>query len=214
MKPRLWSFRTSPFAGKVRVAFAEKDVDYELVEIHPKRRPPRLKELNVAGRVPTLELEDGAIRESSVIFEWLEETHPEPPLWPASATRRGWARGWAKYVDDTATSDFFLGMRKFAFGLAPDDPEDVVQTLFARVPRRWPTLERALAEHDGPWLAGEQFTYADICAAPLAVRLPEWAPQLQPDPEATPLVAAWLAALRDRPSSVAIDAHAEPVLSA
>lgn len=210
--PRLWSFKASPFAGKVRVALAEKGIKYDLLEIHPSKRPGRLRELNPLGRVPVLELANGAIlRESSVICEYLEETYPEPPLWPADAGLRGWARGWAKYVDDGAATNFFLGMRKLAFGKSEDDPDDIVERLHARVPRQWARLDDALDEHDGPWLCGAQFTYADITGMAIAVRIPEWAPTLAPDPAETPLVAAWFDALRARPSAAAIDASGERV---
>jgi glutathione S-transferase len=208
---RLWVFRTSPYSGKARAAFAEKGVPVELVEIHPGKRPARLRELNPANRVPVLQVGDIPIRESSLICEWLEETHPDPPLWPADPELRGWARGWAKYIDDTVTADFFLGMRKMAFGKADDDPEDIVERLHAKVPRRWPVLEAALGTHDGPWLCGEQFTYADLSALAPAVRLPEWAQQLLPDPGEHPRVTAWLEALRARPSAAAIDTKGEPV---
>lgn len=207
--PRLWTFETSPFSGKVRVAFAEKGVDVELVEIHPKRRPARLKELNPLNRVPVLELRDGAIRESTVICEWLEETYPDPPLWPADLALRGWARGWLKLLDDGAVGTFFLGMRKMAFGKADDDPEDIVERLHAKVPAQWAHLERALAVHEGPWLCGDQLTYADLGGMAIAVRLPQWAPQLAPDPEQAPLVAGWMDALRARPSAAAIEQAGE-----
>jgi glutathione S-transferase len=211
--PRLWSFRASPFAGRVRVAFAEKDVPYELLEIHPARRPARLRELNPVNRVPVLEVDGVAIRESSIILEWLEETHPDPPLWPRDAALRGWARGWAKFIDGGASVNFFLGMRKLAFGSAPDDPQDIVARLHAKVPEQWQRIEPVLGVHDGPWLCGEQLTYADVAAMAVAVRIPEWAPALAPDPAATPRVAAWLQALRERPSSAAIDAAGEPVVA-
>ena len=204
--PRLWSFSSSPFAGRVRVAFAEKAVPYELLEIHPIKRPARLRELNPVNRVPVLEVDGVAIRESSVILEWLEETHPDPPLWPADAAQRGWARGWAKFIDDGVSVNYFLGMRKLGFGLSPGDPEDIVAQLHGKVPGQWARIEPILAQREGPWLCGEQFTYADIAAMPVAVRMPAWTPQLAPDPEATPLVAAWLQALRDRPSASEIDA--------
>lgn len=204
--PRLWSFRSSPFAGRVRVAFAEKGVPYELLEIHPVKRPARLRELNPVNRVPVLEVDGVAIRESSVILEWLEETHPEPPLWPTDAARRGWARGWARFIDDGVSVNFFLGMRKLGFGPSPDDPEDIVAQLHAKVPKQWSRIEPVLAVHDGPWLCGEQFTYADLAGMAAAVRIPEWAPQLAPDPKASPLTAAWLQALRERPTATEIDA--------
>lgn len=208
---RLWSWRMSPFAGKARAAFAEKGVEVELLEVHPVKRPARLRELNPTNRVPVLEVGDHPIRESSVICEWVEETYPDPPLWPADVDLRAWARGWGRYVDDEIAVNYFLGMRKQAFGADDADPEDIVERLHGRLPRRFAALETALDRHDGPWLAGEQFTLADLGGMAVAVRLPEWSPPLQPDPEATPLVAAWMQALRERPSAAAIDAAGEPV---
>jgi glutathione S-transferase len=211
--PRLWTFRTSPFSGKVRAAFAEKGVPVELVEIDPVRRPGRLRELSPVNRVPVLELDGIALRESSVICEWLEDVHPDPPLWPADPDLRAWARGWAKWLDDHSVRSFFLGMRKMAFGMAPDDPEDVVERLLGRVPGYWEVVEGALTVHDGPWLAGGQFTYADLSGLAIAVRLVQWRPDLQPGADALPRVAAWLAALRERPSAAAIDARGPEKLS-
>ena len=106
--PRLWSWNLSPFAGKVRVAFAEKGVPLDLIEIDPRHRPPRLRELNPTNRVPVLELDGTAVRESTAICEWLEDTHPEPPLWPADPLRRAAARGLLRWVDDELTVNFFL----------------------------------------------------------------------------------------------------------
>lgn len=208
---RLWSWRLSPYAGKARAAVAEKGVDVELLEIHPVKRPPRLKELNPFNRVPVLEQGDLVLRESSVICEWLEETHPDPPLWPADAGLRGWGRTCVHTIEDTLVTPFFVGMRKMAFGKADDDPEDVVERLHGRLPAGWALLEDALGRHEGPWLTGEQFTLADLSGLALAVRLPEWAPQLQPDAATHPRAAAWLDALRARPSAAAIDQAGEPV---
>jgi glutathione S-transferase len=105
-------------------------------------------------------------------------------------------------------------MNKLAFGLRDDDRPDEVERLHRRVPKSWPLLEEALGVHDGPWLAGEQFTLADLSAMALAVRLPQWAAPLVPDPQQFPRTDAWMAALRDRPSAAAIDAKGDPVLSA
>ncbi len=207
--PRLWTFRTSPFAGKVRAAFAEKGVEVELVEIDPAHRPPRLRELNPLNRVPVLEVDGAALRESSAILEWLDEVHPDPPMWPADPQQRAAARAWERFIDDALLANMFLGLRKLAFGRDESDPDDIVEQLHARVPRQWPRLEAALAATDGPWLMGDDFTYADLTALPLAVRVPEWAPQLAPDPQEYPLCAAWLQTLRERPSAAAIDAAGE-----
>lgn len=209
--PRLWSFRASPFAGKVRVALAEKGIDYELLEIHPVKRPADLRELNPMNRVPVLDDAGVIVRESGVIFEYLEETRPQPPLWPADPGLRAFGRAWAKYVDDGLGVNYFLGMRKMAFGKAAEDPDDIVEQLHERIPRQWARLEEALDAHEGPWLCGEAFTYADIAAMPVALRIPEWTPALVPDAAEHPAVCAWLDALRARPSSAEIDRAGEKV---
>lgn len=211
---RLWTWKLSPYAGKVRVALAEKGLDVELLEIHPVKRPAELKTLNPFMRVPVLEVNGTPVRESSAICEWLEETHPDPPLWPEDPTQKAWLRGWTTWLDNDPVQNLFLGLRKQAFGKDAHDPEDIVEQLHGRVPKAWRRTELALERHDGPWLAGEQFTLADVAGMALAVRLPEWLPALQPDADEHPLTAAWLEALRARPSAAAIDQEGDRLVSA
>ena len=182
--PRLWSWHVSPFAGKARVACAEKGVEVELIEVDPRARPARLRELNPTGRVPVLELSDVAIRESTAIGEWLEDTVPDPPLWPADPGARAAARGQLRWVDDELTTNFFLSMPKEAFGLDDSDHPDTVSILRGRLARRWPVAEQLLARTDGPWMmGGAEPTLVDLAALPLAVRLPQWRPDLGPPEE-------------------------------
>ena len=210
--PRLWSWRLSPFAGKARIAFAEKGVEVELLEIHPRKRPARLRALNPSNRVPVLEVGDVAIRESTAICEWLEETRPEPSLWPRDAAARGRARGLLRWVDDELTLNFFLSLRKEAFGLAPGDPPQIVTTMRERRLRRWPIVEAMLDQADGPWfLTGAEPTLVDLAAIPLAVRLPEWQPELAPGIDDFPRTAAWLETLRARPSAAEVNRRGELV---
>ncbi|HWF49182.1 MAG TPA: glutathione S-transferase family protein [Solirubrobacteraceae bacterium] len=209
--PRLWSWHLSPFAGKARVAFAEKGVEVDLIEIDPRERPPRLRELNPGGRVPVLEVGDVAIRESTPICEWLEDTHPEPSFWPGDAAVRAQARGLLRWVDDELTLNFFLSMRKEAFGLDPSDHPDAVSILRDRLVRRWAKLEDLLSRTDGPWfMAGESPSLVDLAVIPLAVRLPAWKPELGPPPDLV-RTAAWLEALRERPSAAEVDRRGTPV---
>ena len=209
--PRLWSWVLSPFAGKVRIAFAEKGVPVTLLEVDPRRRPARLRELNPTNRVPVLEVDGFAIRESSPICDWLEDTHPDPPLWPRDPAARAAARGLLRFVDDELTVNFFLSLRKQAFGLDDSDHPEIVSILRDRLVRRWPTVEALLAREDGPWLAGgEDPTLADLAAIPLAVRLPAWRPELAPG-EDLPHTARWLGLLRARSSAAEVDRTGQPV---
>ena len=120
--PRLWSWHLSPFAGKVRIAAAVTGTELDLIEIDPVERPPRLRELNPAGRVPVLELDDMVVRESSAICDWLEDVRPGPSLWPEDPARRAMARGLMRWLDDEVTLSFFLSFRKQAFGPADGEP--------------------------------------------------------------------------------------------
>ncbi len=212
--PRLWSWNLSPFAGKVRIAFAEKAVGVELLEIDPRERPTRLRTLNPTNRVPVLEVGDIAIRESSAICDWLEDVHPKPSLWPNDPAARAAARGLLRFVDDELTTNFFLSMRKEAFGLDAGDHVDVVRILRDRLVRRWASVEDLLSRTDGPWLAGgDAPCLADLAGIPLAVRLPIWKPELVPAAEELPLTAAWLQSLRERRSASEVDRRGEPVTS-
>ena len=208
--PRLWSWHLSPFAGKVRIAAAVTGTELELIEIDPVQRPPRLRQLNPAGRVPVLELDDVVVRESSAICDWLDDVGAGASLWPEDPARRAAARGLMRWLDDELTVPFFLSFRKEAFGASDGEPPDIVQRLRARLMRRWPKLEAELARGGSRWLAGSpEPTLADLSGMPLAVRVPQWGPQLAPPAELT-RVCGWLDALREHPAVVEVKRRGRP----
>jgi glutathione S-transferase len=213
-QPILWSWHLSPFAGKVRIALAEKGAEVDLVEIDPRERPPRLRELNPTNTVPVLEAGDVVIRESGAICDWVQDACPGPSLWPADPATRARARGLARYVDDELTTNFFFSFRKQAFGPSKGDPPDIVDVLRGRLMRRWPAVDELLGRTDGSWLAGgPEPSLADLGAIPLAVRLVEWGPQLEPPAELT-RVTGWLDALRGRPSAAEVNRRGRPAPAA
>lgn len=208
--PRLWSWHLSPFAGRVRIAAAVTGTELDLIEIDPEQRPPRLRELNPAGRVPVLEHGDVVVRESSAICDWLQDVRSRGSLWPEDPDRRAAARGLMRWLDDEVTVSFFLSFRREAFGPADGDPPDVVERLRARLLRRWPQLEAELARGGTPWLAGSaEPSLADLSGMPLAVRIPQWGPQLAAPPELT-RVNAWLDALRAHPAVAEVKRRGRP----
>jgi len=77
-----------PFCARVRIALAEKGVEYETVEIDLQNRPEWLYEKNPIGKVPVLEEDTFVLPESEVIMEYLEERYPEPALLPADPAAR------------------------------------------------------------------------------------------------------------------------------
>ncbi|HSV28580.1 MAG TPA: glutathione S-transferase family protein, partial [Candidatus Omnitrophota bacterium] len=87
-----------PFSRLVRVVLAEKKLDFEAhVERYWERRAEFVA-LNPASDVPVL-VDDGGngFCDAVAIAEYLDETHPEPPLLAADPAARAEVRrliGW------------------------------------------------------------------------------------------------------------------------
>lgn len=79
---KLLSNTTSPFVRIARVALSEKGFQPELVAVDPwDDSDARLRQHNLASRVPSLVLDDGAsINESLVIAQWAEARGHGPSL--------------------------------------------------------------------------------------------------------------------------------------
>ena len=97
---RLYSYWRSSASHRVRIALQLKGLDYEYVAVHlaadgGQQYRPAYRALNPQARVPALETADGVLTQSLAIMEWLEETHPEPPLLPATAAARARVRAMA-----------------------------------------------------------------------------------------------------------------------
>jgi hypothetical protein len=90
----------------VRLALAEKGVEYEAEQIDLRNRPDWLYEMNPAGKVPVLD--DGfMLPESAVIMEYLDERWPEPALLPAGSEERARARLAVFLFDDLLGDDYY-----------------------------------------------------------------------------------------------------------
>ena len=80
---------TSPFARKVRIAVAERDLGQLVREVPVTVRTPGnlVLQVNPTGKVPALVVEEGrdkglVLLESTLICEYLEQFGDAPPLLP------------------------------------------------------------------------------------------------------------------------------------
>ena len=99
-KPKLYSFWRSSAAFRVRIALNLKGIPYEIIPIHLTKNGgaqfnPDYSEKNPTHLVPLFEDNEISIHQSLAIIEYLEETHPTPPLLPASRQDRAWVRSLA-----------------------------------------------------------------------------------------------------------------------
>ena len=105
----LYHFDRSPAAQKVRLALAEKGLDWDghyIETCFDKRdqHDPGYLKLNPRGVVPTLVHDGRVIRESNVILEYIEDAFPAPPLRPADPYERADIAGRPVYLG-MATDD-------------------------------------------------------------------------------------------------------------
>jgi maleylpyruvate isomerase len=90
-------FRSSA-AYRCRIAFNLKAIRPETRFVHllkGEQRQPEFLARNPHGLIPALEVGDQLLTQSLAIIEWLEETHPEPPLLPTDSFDRAHVRALA-----------------------------------------------------------------------------------------------------------------------
>lgn len=136
----LYHFDRSTAAQKVRIALAEKDLEWEGHYINTgfdkrDQHDPDYLKINPRGVVPTLVHDGKVVRESNVILEYLEDAFPEHPLRPADPYERAEMRLWTKKIDegvhvDSRTLGQCVAMR---FGSLEADPA-VVQKHYEDMP--------------------------------------------------------------------------------
>jgi maleylacetoacetate isomerase len=99
---KLYGFWRSLATYRVRVALALKSMPVEQVSINllqGKQHTDEYKAINPQSVVPALVIDDGPpLFQSLAILEYLEETHPQPPLLPRDFRGRARVRGLAQIV--------------------------------------------------------------------------------------------------------------------
>ena len=164
---RLYHFPLSPFSRKVRLSLAEKRIEVELIEERYWEQDNDFLRRNPAGKVPVLRLGNKLLSESAAICEYLEETHPNPPLMPRDADARFEVRRLIGWFDDkfyTECTGKLLGERVFRKVMGTGYPDSTNVKAGSRAMRFHLDYMTHLLEHRR-WLAGNEMTLADFAAA-------------------------------------------------
>jgi glutathione S-transferase len=88
----------SPYCGKVRKALAAKQLAYEVIE-YPGLLAAKAKRMGV-GLLPVLDYDGQRLNDSTVILRFLEQRHPDPPLWPDDPRDRALAELLEDWSDE------------------------------------------------------------------------------------------------------------------
>ena len=100
---RLYDYFRSSAAYRVRIALGLKGLACERQPVHLLRdggeqRAEAYARINPEKLLPALQDGPHTLSQSLAILEYLEETHPEPPLLPAAPADRAWVRAMAAQV--------------------------------------------------------------------------------------------------------------------
>jgi len=67
---------------------------HDIVNVHLKQKPEFLLERNPGGKVPTIDTPKGALYESLIVADYLDEVYPNRPLRSADPFQRALDRIW------------------------------------------------------------------------------------------------------------------------
>ena len=98
---QLYNYFRSSASFRVRIALALKGLDYDYIPVHLVKREhldDAYTALSASRLVPTLQDGDALLSQSLAIIEYLDETHPQPPLLPADPLGRARVRAIAQDI--------------------------------------------------------------------------------------------------------------------
>ena len=186
---KLYSYYQSSASYRVRIALNLKGIAYESVAVNlvkAEQRDTAYASVNPQMQVPSLVLENGqALTQSLSIMEYLEETHPTPPLLPADPLARAQARAFSLAIATDISPMGNLTIRKY-HTTPPGVPEDAGRTKWLQ---HWTAdglaaLEALLraSPNTGTYCFGESPGMADCCLIPQLFAARRWGTDLAPYP--------------------------------
>jgi glutathione S-transferase len=116
--------------------------------------------MNPMGRVPVMVDGPVCMFESAAILRYLAAAYGNEEFWPSNPVARGPLDTWAEWGKNSFT-EAVLEIFVYDVRLPPESRDP---SILEHATRRLAPLARMLADYigNGPWIAGESFTFADV----------------------------------------------------
>ena len=155
----LCGFAVSNYYNKVKLSLLEKGVPFSEAVVYPSQNEEMLSE-SPMGKVPFLRTMKGVLSESQVLTEFIEDSWPEPPLYPQDLYARARCRELIEHIElHLELPARRLYKEAFFGGTVSDETKAEVAPLLEKGLRSLARLARF-----SPFIGGDHFTHAD-CAA-------------------------------------------------
>ncbi|MEO8509471.1 MAG: maleylacetoacetate isomerase [Betaproteobacteria bacterium] len=209
---KLYDYFRSSAAYRVRIALNLKGLAPERAFVHLRKNAQREEgylAMNPQGLVPALVTDGGAVlAQSLAIIEYLDETHPAPPLLPDDAAARARVRGVALEIAcDIHPLDNLRVLRYLTntLGVA-EEQKDAWYKYWIDVGLEALEIRLARDPATGRFCHGDLPSIADICLVPQLANARRVAMDLAPYPTLLRIEAACLAL----PAFAAADPSRQP----
>jgi maleylacetoacetate isomerase len=166
----LYGYFRSSAAYRVRITLTLKGLSVDTVPIHLQKDggqnlKPDYRAINPQMRVPALKLDSGELlTQSLAIIEYLDETHPQPPLLPRDPVGRAKVRALAQLIAcDIHPLNNVAPLRYLKNELGQEQAR-IDAWYHQWVLAGFDALEAMLGS--GPYAYGADVTLADICLVP------------------------------------------------
>ncbi|MBE0612346.1 MAG: maleylacetoacetate isomerase [Burkholderiales bacterium] len=192
---KLYTFFRSSAAFRMRIALHCKGLAYEAKPVSLPKGEHRLADylgVHPQGLVPALEDQGKIFVQSLAMMEYLEETHPQPPLLPADAADRAYVRAVAQIIAceiHPLNNLRTLRYIKKSYGL---DDEGVNTWYRHWIAEGLKGLEALLvrSKQSGQFCYRDQVTIADCCLVPQVFNAQRYSCDLTPYPTITAIYSA------------------------